>query len=219
MTNQNENSSPVESLQSNWGWFLALGISLVVVGALAVCLPAIATEITIFALGWLLIVGGVIQAIHAFTAGKWGGTVWELLTAILYGVVGILLLANPVLSMFALTIFLVAFLLIEGLFQIVTAFQVRNNSSWGWVLFSGVVAIILAGMIWSNMPGDALWVLGLLVGVNIIFSGWGMTMVALAARDETTQTTTQGQTTSTTTGTTSTTTGTTNTNNDEYLGT
>lgn len=199
--NQNENSCPVESLQNNWGWFLVLGVALVIVGALAICLPALATEITIFALGWLLIVGGVIQAIHAFTAGKWGGTVWELLTAILYGIVGILLLANPVLSMFALTIFLVAFLLIEGFFQIITAFQVRDNSSWGWVLFSGVVAIVLAGMIWFNMPSDALWVLGLLIGVNIIFSGWGMMMVALAARDEVAQVTTTSQTTSTTTGT------------------
>lgn len=201
-TNSNENPYPTESLQNNWGWFLALGIALVVVGALAICLPAFATELTIFALGWLLIIGGVIQAIHAFTAGKWGGTVWELLTAILYGVVGILLLANPLVSMFALTIFLVAFLLIEGLFQIITAFQVRDNSSWGWVLFSGIVAIVLAGMIWFNMPGDAIWVIGLLIGVNIVFSGWGMMMVALAAREETSQITTKSP--STTAGTTGT---------------
>lgn len=198
--NQNNTQVQTESLQNNWGWFLALGVALVVVGALAICLPAVATELTIFALGWLLIVGGIIQAIHAFTAGKWGGTVWELLTAILYGVVGILLLANPAVSIFALTIFLVAFLLIEGFFQIITAFQVRNNSSWGWVLFSGVVAIILAGMIWFNMPGDAIWVIGLLIGVNIVFSGWGMIMVALAARDEVSQVTSTSTTTSTTTG-------------------
>lgn len=196
--NQNENPYPAESLQSNWGWFLALGVALVIVGALAICLPAVATSITIFALGWLLIIGGVIQAIHAFTAGKWGGTVWELLTAILYGVVGILLLANPVISMFALTIFLVTFLLIEGFFQIITAFQVRHNSSWGWVLFSGIVAVVLAGMIWFNMPGDAIWVIGLLIGVNIVFTGWGMMMIALAAREETTQIT--SRTTSTNVG-------------------
>lgn len=203
-SNPNNTQSTTESLQNSWGWFLALGVALVVVGALAICLPAMATELTIFTLGWLLIVGGVIQAIHAFTAGKWGGTVWELLTAILYGVVGILLLANPVVSMFALTIFLVAFLLIEGLFQIITAFQVRNNSSWGWVLFSGVVAVILAAMIWFNMPTDAIWVIGLLVGVNIVFSGWGMIMVSLAARDETSQITSTSTTTTTTTGTTGT---------------
>ena len=198
--NSNENPYPSESLQSNWGWFLALGIALVVVGALAICLPAVATSITVFALGWLLIIGGVIQAIHAFTAGKWGGTVWELLTAILYGVVGILLLANPVVSMFALTIFLVAFLLIEGFFQIVTAFQVRENRGWGWVLFSGIVAVILAGMIWFNLPGDAIWIIGLMIGINIVFSGWGMMMVALAAREETSQI--GSKSTSTTTGTT-----------------
>ncbi len=172
-----------DALQKHSGWFAVLGICLIILGVLAIALPTVASLGVTLVLGWLLLIGGVLQFIHAFTAREWGGFFFEVLTALLYGFVGVVLLSNPLVGMFTLTIVLVAFLAIEGIFKTIMAFQIRPSANWGWLLFSGIVSLILAGLIWSRLPGDALWVLGLLIGINMIFSGWSLTMLALASRD------------------------------------
>jgi uncharacterized membrane protein HdeD (DUF308 family) len=170
-----------DALSENWGWFLALGIAMTAVGVMAVILPGLAGLGLTLMLGWLLLVGGLVQGIHAFFARAWKGFFVQALTAILYLIVGLILLANPLEGMLTLTYLLAAFLLIEGVFKIAMAFQIRPATNWGWVFLSGVMALVLSAVVWVNLPGDFVWVLGLLVGVNIIFSGCSTMMIALAA--------------------------------------
>lgn len=170
-----------DALAENWGWFLALGVAMTAVGVMAVILPGLAGLGLTLMLGWLLLVGGLAQGIHAFFARAWKGFFIQALTAILYVVVGLILLANPLEGMLTLTFLLAAFLLMEGVFKIAMAFQIRPATNWGWVFLSGVVALVLSAVVWANLPGDFVWVLGLLVGVNIIFSGCSTMMIALAA--------------------------------------
>ena len=172
----------MDALSRNWGWLLALAILLIILGLVAIAAPVYATFAVQVLLGWILIIGGIAQCVHAFTVRGWGGFLFELLSAFLYLAVGILLLVNPVEGALALTIVLAAFLLVEGVFKIVMAWRVRRHPRWGWLLASGILSLILGALIWAEWPSSALWVIGLLVGVHLLFTGWALTMLALAAR-------------------------------------
>ena len=172
----------MDVLSRNWGWLLALAILLTLLGLIAIAAPVYATFAVQVLLGWILIIGGIAQGIHAFTVRGWGGFLFELLSALLYLAVGVLLLVNPVEGALALTIVLAAFLAVEGIFKIVMAWRVRRHPRWGWLLASGIVSLILGALIWAQWPSSALWVIGLLVGVHLLFTGWALTMLALAAR-------------------------------------
>lgn len=168
-------------LKQSWGWFFAVGAAMVVVGTMAVTVPGLASLGVTLLLGWMLLIGGVVQGVHAFTVRRWRGFLVQAVIAVLYVGVGLLFLANPLGGMFTLTLVVTAFLLIEGVFRLVTALQTRPAANWSWIAMSGIVSIVLASMIWAELPGDALWIIGLLVGVNIIFNGFSMIMVAMAA--------------------------------------
>ena len=172
----------METLSRNWGWLLALGILMIILGVFAIAAPYGATLAVQFALGWVLVIGGVAEGIHAFMARGWGGFLLELLSAILYVVVGVLLLTNPVGGALALTIVLAVFLIVEGIFKIIMAMRVRDHRGWGWLLASGILSVILGALIWAEWPYSGLWVIGLLVGIQLLFTGWSLVMLALAAR-------------------------------------
>jgi uncharacterized membrane protein HdeD (DUF308 family) len=133
-------------------------------------------------LGWLLVISGIGEAIHAFMAQGWRGFLLELLSAVLYLGVGVLLLVNPLEGALALTFVVAVFLLVEGIFKIITALRVRDHRGWGWLLASGIVSVILGVLIWAQWPASGLWVIGLLVGIQLLFTGWSLVMLALAAR-------------------------------------
>ena len=172
----------MEALSRNWGWLLALGILMILLGLFAIAAPAVATIAVQIMLGWLLVIGGIAQGLHAFMARGWGGFLVELLSALLYLAVGILLLVNPIEGALALTIVLAAFLIVEGIFKIAMAWRVRGHPRWGWLLASGILSLILGVLIWAEWPSSALWVIGLLVGVHLLFTGWALVMLALSAR-------------------------------------
>jgi len=172
----------MEALSRNWGWLLALGILMVLLGGFAIAAPAVATIAVQIMLGWLLVIGGIAEGIHAFMAQGWRGFLFELLSAILYLAVGVLLLVNPVAGALALTVVLAVFLVVEGIFKIIMAMRVRDHSGWGWLLASGILSLILGVLIWAEWPYSGLWVIGLLVGIQLLFTGWSLVMLALAAR-------------------------------------
>jgi uncharacterized membrane protein HdeD (DUF308 family) len=172
----------MEVLSRNWGWLLALGILMIILGALAIGAPVVATIAFQFALGWILVIGGIAQGVHAFMAQGWQGFLFELLSAILYLVVGVLLLVNPVEGALALTVVLAVFLIVDGIFRIIMAMRLRDHRGWGWLLASGIMSLILGVLIWAEWPASGLWVIGLLVGIQLLFTGWSLVMLALAAR-------------------------------------
>jgi uncharacterized membrane protein HdeD (DUF308 family) len=169
-------------IAEKWGWFLALGIVLIIVGFAAIAFPFVSTVAAKIMLGWLFLIGGVVMVIHAFSASAWQGFVWSLLIGILYVVAGGYLAFFPLTGLLTLAILLVILFLAEGLFEVIMAFRVRPHDGWGFLLLSGIAALAVGVIIALDLPGSATWALGLLVGINLLFSGWSYIFLAMAGR-------------------------------------
>lgn len=167
----------LDALRGEWGWFTLLGVALVALGSLAVA--SLATAIVI---GSLLLVGGVAEVAGAFWCRAWSGFFFHLLAGLLSAVVGGLFVAAPVDALFALTLLLAVMLLVGGIFNIVAAVSYRF-SGWGLLLLSGVIDVVLGVMIWQAWPASAWWVIGLFVGINLIFRGINWISLSLALRN------------------------------------
>jgi uncharacterized membrane protein HdeD (DUF308 family) len=154
-------------------------------GILAIAAPVAATIATDILIGWLLLIAGISGIFAVFAARNIASFLWSLIPAVFSIAVGALLLLKPIEGAVSLTVLLTAFFITEGVFQTVASIAYRDamGSSWGWVLASGISDLILAAIIILGWPISAVWVLGLLVGVNLITSGWAIVMAALAGRN------------------------------------
>jgi uncharacterized membrane protein HdeD (DUF308 family) len=172
------------SLLAHWKFFLIEGIVLVTLGLAAVMLPLIATIAIAIVVGWIFLASGVVGLIATFRMRRAPGFWWSLLSGILAVVAGIVLLRWPLSGALSLTFVLTIFLLLEGIVSIMFALEHKRELSgrWGMMLLSGVVDLILAGMIFAGLPGTAAWAIGLLVGINMIFGGSALIAMALHAR-------------------------------------
>jgi uncharacterized membrane protein HdeD (DUF308 family) len=170
-----------EELRQGWGWILALGIILILLGLFALGWAVLATLVSVVVFGWLLLFGGILSVIHAFMRRRWGGFFLELFAGILYVVFGLMVVGHPAESAIALTLLIAVFLVLGGIFRIVTALTVRFHH-WIWVLLNGVISLLLGLWIWIQWPVDSLWVIGLFIGIDMIFYGWSLIMLALAVR-------------------------------------
>jgi uncharacterized membrane protein HdeD (DUF308 family) len=169
-------------IAEKWGWFLALGIVLIVVGLAAIAFPFVSTVAAKIMLGWLFLIGGIVMVLHAFSAPAWQGFLWSLLIGILYVVAGGYLAFFPLTGLITLAILLAILFLAEGIFEIIMALRVRPHEGWGFLLLSGVAALVVGFLIAIDLPGSATWALGLLVGINLLFTGWSYIFLALAGR-------------------------------------
>jgi uncharacterized membrane protein HdeD (DUF308 family) len=171
------------TIHAHWKLFLAQGILMMVLGFLAVAEPNIATLAVGIFVGWLLFVGGIFRAMSVWQSRRMPGFAWSMLTAVLAIVLGLILILRPPEGALTLTMVLVAFFVVEGVASILGAIQHRQHlRSWGWVLFSGIVDLLLAFLIWEGWPSSADWAIGLLVGINMLFFGLSLVMTALTAR-------------------------------------
>lgn len=162
----------------NWGWLLAFGVVLIVLGVVAVVRAATATIASMVFFGWLLVLASVIQFVEAFMVGHWAGFFLHLLIAILFGVVGLLMVFRPVISAEALTFLMSVFFLLGGLYQLVAAVW-SHLPGWGWQALNGIVAAVMGLLILAKWPVSGLWVIGLFVGIDLIFYGWAWVALAL----------------------------------------
>ena len=169
-------------IAEKWGWFLALGIALIVAGLAAIAFPLLGTIAVKIMLGWLFLIGGVLMIMHAFQAPGWQGFLWELLVGILYAVAGAYLAFFPLTGLLTLAILLAVMFIIEGVFEVIQAFRVRPHEGWGFLLLSGIAALAVGVLITLSLPSSAEWALGLLAGINLLFSGWSYVFLALAGR-------------------------------------
>ena len=165
----------------NWGWFLAFGIVLMVLGIVAVIRSTTATIVSMVFFGWLLVFSSVIQIVEAFMVGRWEGFFLSLLIAILFGIVGLLMVVRPVISAEALTFLMSVFFLLGGLYQLVAAVW-THLPGWGWHAMNGVIAAVMGVLILAQWPVSGLWVIGLFVGIDLIFYGWAWVALALDLR-------------------------------------
>ena len=172
------------ALREHWVLFLVEGVVLLVLGAIAVVLPPIATLAVTILFGWLFLVSGIVGLVTTFWMRHAPGFWWSLLSAALGIIVGAMLLASPVTGALSLTLVLIAFFLIEGAVSIMFALDHRRELSgqWGWMLMSGIIDLVLAMMIFAGLPSTAAWAVGLLVGINMIFGGTALIAMALHAR-------------------------------------
>lgn len=173
-----------KSLQAHSTLFLVEGILLLVLGILSIIVPQVATIAVSILIGWLILVSGIVGLISTFMMRSAPGFGWSLLSAIVGCVAGIVLLAWPLSGALSLTVILTVFLALEGVASILYALDHRRGLTprWGLMAISGVVDLILAGMIFSGLPGTALWAIGLLVGINLLFGGMALIGMALQAR-------------------------------------
>ena len=165
-------------------FFLAEGIILVLLGALAILLPLFATITITIILGWIFFVSGIVGLITTFGARKAPGFSWSLLSALIAIAVSIVLLVEPIAGALSLTLVLIFFFVAEGIASMMYALEHRRELSgrWEWMLISGIIDLILAGIIFAGFPGSAAWALGLLVGVNMILGGVALVAIAVHAR-------------------------------------
>jgi uncharacterized membrane protein HdeD (DUF308 family) len=171
------------TIHAHWKLVLAQGILLMVFGLLAVAMPNIATLAVEIFVGWLFFVAGIFRAVSVWHARQMPGFGWSMLSALLAVLLGLILIARPLAGVLTLTMVLIAFFILEGITAIVIAVQHRDHlTSWGWVLFSGIIDLLLAYLIWVGWPSSADWAIGLLVGINMVLFGLSLLMTALAAR-------------------------------------
>lgn len=172
----------LETLRKNWGWFLLLGIGLIILGILAIGASTVTTIVSIIFLGSLLLIGGILQIIYSFWAHQWSGFFLSLLIGILYTLLGISFLHHPEMGALTITLLLAAFFIVAGIFRIVYASTIRFEN-WGWVVLSGIITLLLGILIWSQWPVSGLWVIGLFIGIDLLFYGWTWVVLSLAARN------------------------------------
>jgi uncharacterized membrane protein HdeD (DUF308 family) len=168
-------------LANSWGWFLLFGALLVLLGAGAIVRSMRATLVSMLFFGWLLAFAAAIEIIQAVMVGHWAGFFQHALAAILFGVLAFILLLRPLISAEILTLLMAMFFLVGGLFQIVGA-GVVGFAGWGWHVVDGVITIALGVLILAQWPASGLWVIGLFIGIDLIFYGLTWVTVALALR-------------------------------------
>jgi uncharacterized membrane protein HdeD (DUF308 family) len=173
--------SAIEELHRHWVLFLALGIILILLGGMSISASGLVTLASVVFFGWLLIIGGAAVAIHAFWAKRWSGFFLQLLSGVLYLIVGWILVTRPGIGALTLTLVFAISLVVQGAFRIGAALSTRMDG-WGMLLVSGIITLVLGLMIWNEWPLSGLWVIGLFVGIDLIFYGWWLVSLALSVR-------------------------------------
>lgn len=174
-------ASAGHELRRNWGWLLALGILLVILGIIALVDSVSVTVISMFLFGWVLLVAGIIEAVQAFRHRRGGHLFLHVLNAVLSIIVGLMLIRHPLAGALVITLLLAAYFTVAGIFRIVAALSMRIQG-WGWALADGIITLILGILVWTGWPVSGLWIIGLFIGIDLIIVGWSEIMLALAAR-------------------------------------
>ena len=172
------------AIQEHTTFFLIEGVVLLVLGILAILLPPFATLAVTIIFGWIFLIAGLIGWVTTFAARGAPGFWWSLVSAVLATAAGLVLLVQPAGGALSITLLLIAFFAVEGVVSILYALEHRRELSgrWEWMLVSGIIDLVLAGIIFAGLPGTAAWALGVLVGINMIFGGTALIAMGLHAR-------------------------------------
>jgi uncharacterized membrane protein HdeD (DUF308 family) len=172
----------LENIKHKWGWFVALGIAQVALGTIAVGAACVMTVLSILLLGWLLLIGGVFSAVSAFWEKAWRGFFIDLVMGVLYFVAGLMMVRSPLESAVTLTLLIALLLIFSGAMRIGVALFHNFEHRW-WVLLNGLVSLVLGIIIYKDWPESSLWLIGLFVGIEMIFYGWSLVMLGFAAKN------------------------------------
>ena len=170
------------TIHENRTSIMLFGIIMTLIGAVAIVYPFTTAIVVKIMIGWVLLIAGLSQIIFAFSTARWTDFFLELLVGILFAIAGVWLAFFPLTGILTLTLFLAFTFLLQGALQIISGFRMRPHEGWGWVLFAGILGVIVGLMILNNFPGSAAWAIGLLVGINLIASGVAYIALAMSAR-------------------------------------
>jgi uncharacterized membrane protein HdeD (DUF308 family) len=163
--------SSVEPLRSKSGWIVALGIVYLIAGIIALGSVALATVVSVLTVGIMMIIAGAAQVVNAFQVKSWGGFLLWLALGALYIIAGLVTFENPVLAATVLTLILGIALMISGIMRTILAFGMRQGLPWGWIAASGIITFLLGLVILAHWPFSGLYVLGLILGVDLVLAG------------------------------------------------
>ena len=175
-------TSGVAPLRAKWGWILALGIVYLITGIIALGSVVMATAASVFVVGIMMVISGVAEVINAFQIKTWGKFLLWILLGALYIVAGFVTFQNPLLAAVFLTLILGAALVASGIMRIILAFSMKEGSAWLWVVFSGVVTLLLGGVILSHWPISGLYVLGVFLGIDLVIAGVSWIAISLGLK-------------------------------------
>lgn len=165
--------TPLEPLRAKSGWIVALGVVYVIAGIIALGSVVFATVVSVFVVGIMMLIAGVAEVINAFQIKTWGKFLLWLLLGALYIVAGFLTFDNPLLAAAVLTLLLGVALIASGVMRMVLGFSMGRGTPWGWVVFSGVITLLLGLIIVAHWPVSSLYVLGIFLGIDLIIAGIG----------------------------------------------
>ena len=171
-----------KALQKHWRWFFVSGMLTLVLGTLAIIVPLRASLAFDIGIGAIFACVGLIQTLHSFWSRGWGGFYFESIGGLLYLLVGIMLLGNPGAGVKTVTLLLALLLIMQGMIQFILSSELKQKLSKGWMFTSGVAAVGLGVLIWSQWPSGALWLVGLFIGIHLLLRGWSIVTIALSER-------------------------------------
>lgn len=172
----------IDQARAKWGWFVALGVVLLVFGGVAFGNLFIATVASVYLVGWMMLMAGVVEIIHAFGVKSWSRFFYWLLSGLVYAVAGFFAFYNPLLASAVLTFLLAAALVASGVLRIWAGFGQRGTAGWGWMVAAGVVTLLVGILIALRWPVNSLWVLGLFLAIDLVFQGWTFIAFGLALK-------------------------------------
>jgi uncharacterized membrane protein HdeD (DUF308 family) len=176
-----EELDPVAAIRSNWGWFVLLGLALLVAGAIAIVLPALSAIAAERILGTVLCLGGLVQVVQASKVANWLGFAWHLLLGLFATIGGALIYIDSLFAVVAITILIAVIFAILGVSQIVFAFKVRRIPAWYWFLVSGGIALVVAAALLMKLPYGQSFTPATIAGISLLFIGWAYIAIALAS--------------------------------------
>jgi len=163
-------------------WSVVLSVLMIIAGILAIASPYYAGTAVTVVVGLLLLASAVLHLVYAFRGGGATAVIWEILLAVVYGLIGYYILANPGIGLASLTFAVAFYLFVEAILEFALSYQLRMQSGAGWLLFDGIVTLFLAFLIWANWPSSSVWAVGTLIGVSMLFSGITRVMITSTIR-------------------------------------
>lgn len=164
--------SGIAAIRSKWGWFVALGVGFLVLGGVAFANLMLATVASVYTIGVLMLIGGVVQMVHAFQVRGWSRFLFWMLGGLVYAAAGVLAFVNPLLASAVLTLMLASALIAAGILRTWAAIHARPERGWGWLAAAGVVTFVAGLVIALGWPVNSLWILGLVLAIDLVFQGW-----------------------------------------------
>jgi uncharacterized membrane protein HdeD (DUF308 family) len=172
----------IHAITGKWGWFVALGVGELIIGGVASANPMAVNLASVLVIGAAMVVAGIFQIIHAFTARSLRGFLFWQVAGVVYAAAGAIILYDPVFASLTLSLTAGVFLIISGVMRISAGVHARPAAGWRCIVAAGVVTACVGAIVVVTWPGIGLWFLGAMLVVDLIFQGWGLIVFGLALK-------------------------------------